>query len=125
MHVDSAMDLGLLVELVNENQVSVLNQTPSLFYVFAEYVVEFKLQLAVPSLRYVVLGGEALLCSRLEKWCRYVGTSPQMVNGYGPTEATVFVSFKFLDDVKSFCSIGTSICDQYILLVDCNQSLIE
>src|SRR5436305_2066228 len=42
-----------------------------------------------PSLRLVIIGGEAALAARLAEWRRSVGPSPRLLNTYGPTEATV------------------------------------
>jgi amino acid adenylation domain-containing protein len=42
-----------------------------------------------PSLRLVILGGEAALPERVLAWLAATGPSPCLVNTYGPTEATV------------------------------------
>jgi amino acid adenylation domain-containing protein len=42
-----------------------------------------------PSLRLVIIGGEAARPERIATWRRCVGTHPRLVNTYGPTEATV------------------------------------
>lgn len=41
------------------------------------------------AVRTVVIGGEAALPERVERWRRAVGTSVALLNTYGPTEATV------------------------------------
>jgi surfactin family lipopeptide synthetase C len=41
------------------------------------------------SLRLVIIGGESVLPERLAIWQRVVGTSPRLVNTYGPTETTI------------------------------------
>lgn len=41
------------------------------------------------SLRLVIIGGERALPERVQTWQKVVGTHPQLVNTYGPTEATV------------------------------------
>jgi amino acid adenylation domain-containing protein/non-ribosomal peptide synthase protein (TIGR01720 family) len=46
--------------------------------------------LVVPeSLRLVIIGGERAFPERVGMWQKCVGTQPQLVNTYGPTEATV------------------------------------
>lgn len=40
-------------------------------------------------LRLMVIGGEAAAADRVAHWQRWVGTRVQLVNSYGPTEATV------------------------------------
>ena len=44
------------------------------------------------SVRLVILGGEAVNPGALARWSEYVGSSPRLVNTYGPTEATVVVA---------------------------------
>ncbi|MEV4234561.1 non-ribosomal peptide synthase/polyketide synthase [Nocardia sp. NPDC050408] len=76
------------LELLAEERVTVLNQTPSAFY-----------QLIAPppaelSLRYVIFGGEALEPQRLGAWFARYPRSPRLVNMYGITETTVHVSYR-------------------------------
>lgn len=40
-------------------------------------------------LRLVIIGGERALSEAVDLWQQWVGTTPQLVNTYGPTEATV------------------------------------
>ncbi|MFH0515664.1 amino acid adenylation domain-containing protein [Streptomyces sp. M41] len=54
---------------------------------------------AVPeSVRTVVIGGEAALADRVERWRKAVGTSVRLFNTYGPTEATVVATVADLHD---------------------------
>ena len=87
-------------ELVARERVTVLNQTPSAFYQFAE-ADRVAGQAATPlSLRYVIFGGEALDFAQLERWFeRHNDRSPRLVNMYGITETTVHVSFLEVDAV--------------------------
>ncbi|KAE8155442.1 hypothetical protein BDV40DRAFT_307011 [Aspergillus tamarii] len=43
----------------------------------------------VPSLKTLVLGGEAVTMEHLEAWTTPSGPSPSLINGYGPAEATI------------------------------------
>jgi amino acid adenylation domain-containing protein len=45
-----------------------------------------------PSVRLVLIGGERALPERLSEWQRRVGTRAQLMNAYGPTEATVLAT---------------------------------
>ncbi|MFB4419693.1 non-ribosomal peptide synthetase [Streptomyces sp. QL37] len=83
--------------LVRERGVTVLNQTPSAFYRFAE--ADRHAADPLPALRRVIFGGEALDPARLRGWVERHGTgSPELVNMYGITETTVHVTHRVLTD---------------------------
>ncbi|MFH0517537.1 amino acid adenylation domain-containing protein [Streptomyces sp. M41] len=83
--------------LVRERRVTVLNQTPSAFYQFAE--ADRLDGRPLPALRRIVFGGEALDLGRLRGWVERHGTgSPELVNMYGITETTVHVTHRVLTD---------------------------
>ncbi|MFF9768368.1 amino acid adenylation domain-containing protein [Streptomyces sp. NPDC014636] len=50
--------------------------------------------------RAVVIGGEAALPERVERWRKAVGTSVELFNTYGPTEATVVATVADLHDPR-------------------------
>ncbi|MDC8004735.1 amino acid adenylation domain-containing protein [Aureisphaera galaxeae] len=79
-----------LSDLMNRTNTTVFSQTPSAFYNFIEVGNE------VPSLRYVVFGGEALNPHKLKTWAE---KHPQvdLINMYGITETTVHVTYKKLE----------------------------
>ena len=89
-----AQDARLFGKLLADQGVTVLNQTPSAFYVLQEQVVGTREALAV---RYVIFGGEALNPAKLKPW---KGAYPncQLINMYGITETTVHVTYLALDD---------------------------
>jgi amino acid adenylation domain-containing protein len=83
-----------MLELLRDERVTVLNQTPS---AFKQLTAEVSARTAAMplSLRYVIFGGEALEAESLRGWFdRYGDSAPQLINGYGITETTVFVSFQ-------------------------------
>ncbi|MCW4352546.1 non-ribosomal peptide synthase/polyketide synthase [Hoyosella sp. YIM 151337] len=85
------------VELVRREGVTVLNQTPSAFYQFAEAERLADTRGGL-SLRYIIFGGEALDLAQLGRWyARHADDAPQLVNMYGITETTVHVSYLALD----------------------------
>ncbi|KAB7727340.1 amino acid adenylation domain-containing protein [Rudanella paleaurantiibacter] len=76
-------------DLLHQEGVTVLNQTPSAFYALQEQVVGHIDSLP---LRYVIFGGEALHPARLKPWFKaYPGCA--LINMYGITETTVHVTY--------------------------------
>ncbi|GHF31674.1 hypothetical protein GCM10010218_10680 [Streptomyces mashuensis] len=72
--------------------VTVLSQTPTAFTALAEAALRTGRDL--PDLRYVVFGGEKVVPAALRPWAKRFGLDhPQLVNGYGITETTVFTTF--------------------------------
>ncbi|MGR6027322.1 amino acid adenylation domain-containing protein [Rhodococcus erythropolis] len=97
-------------ELVVRERVTVLNQTPSAFYQFAEADRMAGDSAGSLSLRHVIFGGEALDLSQLVRWYdRHDDSSPRLVNMYGITETTVHVSFSALDSVMVRKATGSVI----------------
>ncbi|MDQ3174281.1 MAG: amino acid adenylation domain-containing protein, partial [Acidobacteriota bacterium] len=84
-------DPSLFLDLLVEQRVTVLNQTPTAFNSVAEAALaRGDTDLA---LRYVIFGGETLHPVQLREWTRlYPGV--ELINMYGITETTVHVTFK-------------------------------
>ncbi len=83
-----------LWNLVRREQVTILNQTPSAFYEFADAERRDHSRGPDSVLRMVVFGGEALDPGRLRDWLPGERpNTPVLVNMYGITETTVHVSY--------------------------------
>ena len=104
-------------QLICEQGVTVLNQTPSAFTALMEYV-----QPSSDRLRYVIFGGEALQPSTLRDWYGMRDEwAPQLVNMYGITEATVHVTYYPLtssDVLQDHSIIGQCLADLNLYLLD-------
>jgi amino acid adenylation domain-containing protein/non-ribosomal peptide synthase protein (TIGR01720 family) len=110
-------------QLLQAEQVTVLNQTPSAFMQLVN--LEAQNQATDYKLRLVIFGGEALDLSNLKPWFdKYGDQQPQLVNMYGITETTVHVTYRALtmQDVTG-SPIGRPISDLQIYLLDAQQSL--
>lgn len=104
-------------QLLIEQQVTVLNQTPSAFALLMQR--EWLALTKQLELRYVVFGGEALKPLMLKEWYEQY-PSTKLINMYGITETTVHVTFKEIceEEIQSNisnigCPIPTLSC--YIL----------
>ncbi|WP_428231984.1 amino acid adenylation domain-containing protein [Flavobacterium sp.] len=85
-----AKDTKAFADLLSEQKVTVLNQTPSAFNALQEQVTDKSQQLDV---RYVIFGGEALTPGVLKPWAAQYPDCA-LINMYGITETTVHVTFK-------------------------------
>ncbi|SIT66711.1 MULTISPECIES: amino acid adenylation domain-containing protein [Burkholderiaceae] len=106
-------------QLICEQGITVLNQTPSAFKALMASQAHSALS---DQLRYVILGGEALEPTLLQAWyATHDERHPQLVNMYGITEATVHVTYRPLrqqDSEQAGSPVGTRIPDLTIYLLD-------
>ncbi|GLC90226.1 non-ribosomal peptide synthetase family protein [Lysinibacillus piscis] len=86
---------------------------------------EYKDKLA--SLRYIAVGGEALLPAVVQKWHEKFGTTTEIVNVYGPTECTVLSSYYKVDWSITYpqksIPIGKPIANYEMYVINDNQQL--
>ena len=87
-----AKDTVSFSDLIIENGVTVLNQTPSAFYNLSEVFRTNPID-NNHHLRYAIFGGEALQPSKLSWWHEHYPQT-KLVNMYGITETTVHVTYK-------------------------------
>ena len=119
-----ARDTKVFWNILKEQKVTVLNQTPSAFY----NLMEEDTQHPTPELdlRYVIFGGEALSPKKLASWrSKYPET--MLINMFGITETTVHVTYKEIGDKEidnNTSSIGKPIPTLSCHLFDQNQKLI-
>ena len=115
-------------ELLGEQQVTVLNQTPSAFYQLMG-LAELAPAEAAGDLRLVIFGGEALEPQKLQAWVeRHGDRHPQLINMYGITETTVHVTCRPIcrADVtaQQHSPIGRPIPDLKAYVLDERQRLV-
>ncbi|MEV0222600.1 amino acid adenylation domain-containing protein [Streptomyces sp. NPDC050704] len=88
---DAVSDPRSLADVMVRDQVTFVQGTPTLWQLVAAIVPE-----AVRGVR-LLIGGEALPASLVD---RLRSHGAQVINGYGPTEATVYTTFAALDDSR-------------------------
>ncbi|MDO6428930.1 AMP-binding protein, partial [Thalassotalea sp. 1_MG-2023] len=109
-------------QLVCEQGVTVLNQTPTAFYAVMPYLLQTP---GRHQLRHVIFGGEALEPYKLLPWFDGGMACEQtnLVNMYGITETTVHVTYRLLTrqdcaDKEANSLIGEPLADLDIQLLD-------
>lgn len=98
-----AKDPRAFLELIQKEDITILNQTPTAFKNLINE--EFKFQNQMCKIRTIIFGGEALQPKMLGRWKRrYPNT--KLINMYGITETTVHVTYKEIegDEIKSAIS---------------------
>lgn len=99
-----ARDPALYLDILKEQKVTVLNQTPSAFYNLIE--AEQSQEPAALQLRYIIFGGEALSPSKLSGW-QLRHPEVKLINMFGITETTVHVTYKEITDHEISNNIGS------------------
>jgi amino acid adenylation domain-containing protein/FkbM family methyltransferase len=120
----TARDTGRYLEILKEERVTILNQTPSGFHNLKNE--ELKCREKGLHLKYIIFGGEALNPVILKEWrVKYPGT--KLINMYGITETTVHVTYKEITDVEietNSASIGKPIPTLCTYIMDRDQKLL-
>ena len=73
-------------------ELTVIDLPTAYWHEMVYIVAEEDLELP-PQLRLVIIGGERALPERLDAWHKHANQQVQLLNGYGPTEATVTATF--------------------------------
>ena len=81
-------DPEIIADLLEARKVTWLNCTPSAFFPLIEGDGAEARWEKLRTLRWLVLGGEPIPAARLERWLKESGGRTEVVNTYGPTEAT-------------------------------------
>ncbi|MBV9163199.1 MAG: amino acid adenylation domain-containing protein, partial [Pseudonocardiales bacterium] len=110
------------LQLLAQQSVTVLNQTPSAFYQLMQTEADNPTLGQSLVVRTVIFGGETLMPTRLNDWYqRHSDHAPSLVNMYGITETTVHVTHRMLNHhatVKTTSVIGTGLPDLRTYVLD-------
>lgn len=113
---------SLLLQKCRDYGITILD-LPTAFWHLLTAELEQNPQLQLPeSIRLVIIGGETVNLKQVASWNRLVGSSCQLINTYGPTEATVVAtSYKIPQQIdrssiipigKPFTNLQTYILDK-------------
>ncbi|MEM8961370.1 MAG: non-ribosomal peptide synthase/polyketide synthase, partial [Acidobacteriota bacterium] len=118
---ETSRDPAAFVDLLRDEQVTVLNQTPSAFRQLVAAIEAREVAADALALRDVIFGGEALELATLKPWFDRFGDRTRLVNMYGITETTVHVTYREVraeDLDRSYLSpIGEALADLAIYLL--------
>ncbi|MGX5213662.1 amino acid adenylation domain-containing protein [Streptomyces violaceus] len=125
---DVSRDPSGFLDLLVEQRVTVLNQTPSAFRALVAAAREGDPRVGELALRTVVFGGEKLEVADLRPWADRVGlNAPTLVNMYGITETTVHVTHHLLDEDDlargSVSPVGVPLDDLAVRILDAHGNL--
>lgn len=101
------INLNIFWNLCHKEQVTILNQTPVIFYEIINIATSNKYRLS--HLKYIIFGGESLNTLLLKPWFElYSNNYPLLINMYGITETTVHATYKRItsQDILSHSYIG-------------------
>lgn len=94
------------LETCDRQQITVLDLPTAFWHELAFYLANHS-TLIPPSLRTVIIGGEAALPQRIQQWHAAVGENVTLWNTYGPSETTVVATAaKLTPDVAEAVPIG-------------------
>lgn len=112
---DGGADIEAMIEAINTNKVTVLSTTPLVIDELNQRVSDLT---HFP--RIVISGGEELRASQIDNLVDKVN----IFNTYGPTEATVCVSFSQVIDCIRQITLGSPIANHEIILVNENMEIV-
>ena len=106
---DISKDIKEFVKVLIKRNITILNQTPSFFYLLSDYfkTLNYKRQ----NIKYIIFGGEALNFKKLEYWNNNFPDT-KLINMYGITETTIHVTYKEINEEdikKGIINIGRPI----------------
>ncbi len=118
-------DAQAIAELMEREEISLLNCTPSAFYPVVE-ASESRQWAQLSNLREVFLGGEVINLERLHGWQQ--GSEAEVVNTYGPTECTDVVAYHRVSreqvQAGGVVPIGKGVWNTALYLLDAEMNVV-
>ncbi|XXM72288.1 amino acid adenylation domain-containing protein [Lysinibacillus sphaericus] len=116
-------DPEILVETINQNNISILHFVPSMLQAFLNHIDDRKESIdKLASVKKCFASGEALLLKQVHKFNEilYPAHRTELINLYGPTEATVDVSYYdcLPSKISDLVPIGKPIDNVQLYIID-------
>ncbi len=120
-----SFDLDLIVNLIDQEQVTITDFVPSVFHLLVEYLTNNPQALPhLMSLRQLLIGGEALQAAPISKF-KSMFSGIGITNDYGPTETSIgVIFFEVPEDCPDPIPIGRPLNNVYTLILDPNLNLV-
>ena len=110
-----------IAKTIQKNKVTHINFTPSMVSVFFNSLNEEYTEI-ISSLKYIILGGEAVQKENIEK-IRRILKEVNIENIYGPTEFSIFVTRYSIKDLKNNIPIGPPVNNTKCYVLGKNKNL--
>ncbi|HVU21588.1 MAG TPA: AMP-binding protein [Rhizomicrobium sp.] len=104
VHLTSRFDPAAALKAMENDRLSVMIGTPSMYALLCEYAARTKRQIAKPALRLISSAGAPLDAATKANTERTFGQT--LHNGYGITECSPTITLTSLDAPRSDCAIG-------------------
>ncbi|MBG0969473.1 amino acid adenylation domain-containing protein [Bacillus sp. SRB3LM] len=117
---DIALDNEKLCQFILDKEITIMFFTTALFHKFVE-----KNPQALSTLKYLIVGGEALNLTHANLALQYLNEEGYLINGYGPTENTTFSTYYFMNQKHKKLNsilIGTPLTNSSVFILDENLS---
>jgi amino acid adenylation domain-containing protein len=126
---EEMLDAKVLLDACEEHQVAILI-LPTAYYVTLLELVESGAGRWPPSVRVVEIGGERAHAAWIERFYRSKAHPPRLVNAYGPTEASIAVTWcetgEYLDDghLRFESPLGRVVPNSRVYILDQELALV-
>ncbi len=120
---DTLTSIPLLCDILTKNKITFLYIPPSVLNDVSKFIISNKIKVFIDKL---LVGVEAIKNSTLNKFLE-INKNMEIVNGYGPTEATIcttFYKYKFSNNLNENVPIGSPISNSKIFILDKNNNIL-
>lgn len=123
---DTRTNTVRLIDWLEHYRISVVHCVPTLFRMITKELIDAN---SVPTrfenLQFLFLSGESLYSKDIQDWRQVVGNHTQLVNFYGPTEATMIKTFHRIEEISENAvypiSVGKPISNTFVAIINGNR----